>query len=644
MTTSYQKATKRSIFIGALLIPISSFWITNSEMVSGVTEITSTSLLIGAVFVLFLLVVANVLLEKIVPEHALSGAEMLVIFVMLNIGMSINGIGMFGFLVTALCNPFWYATPENGWHDFYPEIPNWFVPQSRDAIQHLYLGESTLYHSDHLKAWMIPVLVWSSFTFVLLWIMLCVNLLLRKRWLEHEQLSFPITTLPVEMSLRERRFSDYLKNRYLWFGLVIASLIQTNNTFQYYYPQLPYIKVKPFDISHLFSERPWNAVAGFPIAFHPCVIGLTYFIPLDISFSCWFFFLFRKGQQVLAAAISTGGGSVWGPSGRYPAIAEQGVGAWIGLALLSLWIGRKHLFQTLSFAWSGKASDEPIHLRYAWLGLILGIIALVAFCSFAGLNTIIATIFILLFLLYMIGLTRIRSEGGVIWNFGPWINPPQLMVHLAGSRLLNPRDLTILSYLQWFNLDYRCAVMPHQLEGLRIAHVGKVRMKSMFYLIILAMVIGIVAAYWNILRMYYIKGAGTPYVNQWRTDMGLMPYRQLRAWLDYPADSGLASLPYISGGMLATFLLMFLRTNFLWWPIHPIGFAVGHSFIIDLIWMPMCVSWCLKKIVLQYGGIRAYRRSMPFFIGLLLGDYLSGCIFSLIGVIFDIPMYRVFPN
>ena len=644
MTTSYQKATKRSIFIGALLIPISSFWITNSEMVSGVTEITSTSLLIGAVFVLFLLVVANVLLEKIVPEHALSGAEMLVIFVMLNIGMSINGIGMFGFLVTALCNPFWYATPENGWHDFYPEIPNWFVPQSRDAIQHLYLGESTLYHSDHLKAWVIPVLVWSSFTFVLLWIMLCVNLLLRKRWLEHEQLSFPITTLPVEMSLRERRFSDYLKNRYLWFGLVIASLIQTNNTFQYYYPQLPYIKVKPFDISHFFSERPWNAVAGFPIAFHPCVIGLTYFIPLDISFSCWFFFLFRKGQQVLAAAISTGGGSVWGPSGRYPAIAEQGVGAWIGLALLSLWIGRKHLFQTLSFAWSGKASDEPIHLRYAWLGLILGIIALVAFCSFAGLNTIIATIFILLFLLYMIGLTRIRSEGGVIWNFGTWINPPQLMVHLAGSRLLNPRDLTILSYLQWFNLDYRCAVMPHQLEGLRIAHVGKVRMKSMFYLIILAMVIGIVAAYWNILRMYYIKGAGTPYVNQWRTDMGLMPYRQLRAWLDYPADSGLASLPYISGGMLATFLLMFLRTNFLWWPIHPIGFAVGHSFIIDLIWTPMCVSWCLKKIVLQYGGIRAYRRSMPFFIGLLLGDYLSGCIFSLIGVIFDIPMYRVFPN
>ncbi|MFC1719269.1 DUF6785 family protein, partial [Candidatus Poribacteria bacterium] len=121
--------TKRAILIGLLLIPLSSFWITNSEMVTGVTEITSTSLLIGAVFILFLLVLGNVLLEKVVPRHALTGAEMLTIYVMLTIGMS-NGIGMFGFLVTALCNPYWYATPENSWGDFFPHIPSWFAPQS----------------------------------------------------------------------------------------------------------------------------------------------------------------------------------------------------------------------------------------------------------------------------------------------------------------------------------------------------------------------------------------------------------------------------------------------------------------------------------------------------------------------------------
>ena len=636
--------TKRAIFIGLLLIPLSAFWISNSEMVTGVTEITSTSLLIGAVFILFVLVLINVFLEKILPRYALTGAEMLTIYVMLTIGMSINGIGMFGFLVTALCNPFWYATPENAWSDFHPAIPSWFVPQSKEAIKHLYLGESTFYRADHFNAWLTPILTWSVFTFVLLWMLLCVNVLLRKRWLEQEQLAFPITTLPIEMSLRERRFTDYLKNRYLWVGFLIAASIQTNNTLQYYYPQLPYIKVKPFDIGYLFNERPWNAIGGFPIAFHPCVIGLTYFIPLDVSFSCWFFYLFRKGQQVLAVMISTGGGSVWGPTARYPAIAEQGVGAWLGLALMTLWIGRRHFAETIKNAWRGGASDEPIHERYAWLGLIGGFGFMVAFCRLAGMNFIVPTIFFALYLLYMVGLTRIRAEGGTIWNFGPYINPQNLMVHLAGSRSLNPTNLTVLACLQWFNLEYRCAVMPHQLEGLRIARAAKIRSRSMFWVIVLAMIVGIIAAYWNVLRMYYVKGAGTPHVNLWRTRMGLIPYRQLRAWLDYPTESGLGSLPFIGGGMLTTFLLMFLRTYFLRWPLHPIGYAVGHSFIIDLIWMPMCVSWILKKLILQYGGIRAYRRAMPFFIGLLLGDYVSACIFSIIGVIFDIPMYRVFPN
>lgn len=636
--------TKRSILIGLLLIPLSSFWISNSEMVTGVTEITSTSLLIGAVFILFLLVLGNVLLEKIIPRHALTGAEMLTIYVMLTIGMSINGIGMFGFLVTALCNPYWYATPENEWANFYAHIPGWFVPEGKTAISNLYLGESTFHQMDHIRAWAAPLITWGVFTFVLLWMMMCVNVLLRKRWLEQEQLAFPITTLPVEMSLRERRFTDYLKNRYLWIGFIIAAAIQTNNTLQYYYPQLLYIKVKPFDIGYLFKERPLNAIGGFPIAFHPCVIGLTYFIPLDVSFSCWFFFLFRKAQQVFGAMLGTGGGGAWSATARYPAIAEQGIGAWLGIAFLTLWMGRRHFLNTIKKTWQGGSSEEPLHERYAWLGIVVSFIFMVFFCRTAGMTILVSIIFFVLFLLYMIGLTRIRSEGGTIWNFGPYINPQNLMMTLGGSKAFHANNLTVLAYLNWFNLEYRCAVMPHQLEGLRIAQAAKIRSKSMFWVIMLAVFVGIISAYWNVLRMYYSKGAATPNVNLWRTNMGLIPYRQLSAWLDYPSEPNFASIPFIMGGMFVTFMLMFLRTHLLWWPLHPLGYALGNSFNMDLIWMPMCVSWLMKKLILQYGGIRAYRNAMPLFIGLLLGDYVSGCVFSLIGVIYDIPMYRVFPN
>jgi hypothetical protein len=307
-------------------------------------------------------------------------------------------------------------------------------------------------------------------------------------------------------------------------------------------------------------------------------------------------------------------------------------------------MARRHIFDTVKKAARGGDSSEPIHERYAWLGLVLGMGFMIGFSWVAGMTLGIAAVFFVLFMFYMIGLTRIRSEGGTIWHFGPYINPPGLLVHLLGSRMLRPNNLTILAYLEWFNLEFRCAGMPHQLEGFRIARDARIRLRSMFMAIVLATIVGIIAAYWNVLRMYYIKGAATPHVNLWRTNMGLRPYFRLRAWLDYPSSGSFDSIPYLAVGMLGTFLLMFLRTHFLWWPFHPLGYAVGHSFIIDLIWMPMCISWILKKLILQYGGIQAYRGAMPFFIGLLLGDYVIACLFSIAGVVLDIPMYRVFPN
>lgn len=636
----------RAIIIGSLLIPVACFWVTNSEMVTGVTEITSTALLIGAVFILFVLVLLNLLLEQFAPKYALSGAEMLIIYVMFTLAMNINGIGMFGFLTTALCNPYWYETPENSWSDFYPYIPDWFAPQSQDAIRDFYLGESSLYTKEHLSAWITPIATWSIFTLVLLFVMLCLNVILRRRWIDQEHLAFPIAVLPIEMSVRERRFSDYLKNRLLWIGFTVPVIIQSINSLQFHFPSLPYIKVKPFDIGYLFSTRPWNAIGWLPIAFHPCVIGLTYFIPLDVSFSCWFFYLFRKIERILAVVMGTSG---TGAMSRFPAIAEQGTGAWIGLTLIALWIGRNHIFAALKSAFVLNSSslddqNEPLSYRLAFIGLFVGFSFLVFFAYFAGMTAWVAIAFFGLFFVYMIALTRIRAKGGVIWNFGPYINPVELLTRITGTRILGNTNLTVLAYLQWFNLDYRCAVMPHQLEGFKIGQAAKVNMRKLGYLIIWAVILGIISAYWNVLHMYYARGAATSNVNPWRINMGLIPYRRLRHWFDYPSSFDLSGINFIGGGILTVFFLSFMRSRFLWWIFHPIGYAVANTFIIDLIWMPMFVSWIIKAVIIRYGGLKMYRRGLPFFIGLILGDYVIACLWSIAGVILDIPMYRVFPN
>ena len=272
-----------------------SFWVSNSEMVTSVTEITCTSLLMGAVFVLFVLTLLNSLLEKFLPKAALKGPELLVIYVMITLAMAINGIGMFGFMAPSLVAPFWFDTPENEWAAFHRYIPDWFAPQDRYVVRNFFLGDSTLFSSQHLKAWAVPILTWSIFTFVLLFMMLCLNVLVRKQWMDHERLAFPVATIPLEMALRGGTTLAFFRHKLFWIGFTIPVIMQSMNTLHFFYPPIPYIRfIKAFDIGHFFTEKPFNAIGYLPISFYPTVIGLTYLMPLDVSFSCWFFFLVKK--------------------------------------------------------------------------------------------------------------------------------------------------------------------------------------------------------------------------------------------------------------------------------------------------------------------------------------------------------------
>ena len=63
--------------------------------------------------------------------------------------------------------------------------------------------------------------------------------------------------------------------------------------------------------------------------------------------------------------------------------------------------------------------------------------------------------------------------------------------------------------------------------------------------------------------------------------------------------------------------------------------------MIDDYWFTMVLSSTIKLIVLRQGGVRAYRKSIPFFLGLVLGEYFVACGWALLGVIVGKPMYIV---
>jgi hypothetical protein len=52
----------------------------------------------------------------------------------------------------------------------------------------------------------------------------------------------------------------------------------------------------------------------------------------------------------------------------------------------------------------------------------------------------------------------------------------------------------------------------------------------------------------------------------------------------------------------------------------------------------------LKTVVLRYGGMRLYRRTLPFFLGLILGDYIVPGLWFLFGWSIRTQMYMTFPH
>ena len=98
----------------------------------------------------------------------------------------------------------------------------------------------------------------------------------------------------------------------------------------------------------------------------------------------------------------------------------------------------------------------------------------------------------------------------------------------------------------------------------------------------------------------------------------------------------------MAAGFGISLLLTWCRTQFIGWPLHPMAYALTASWSIHWVWMPMFIAWVLKGAMLRYGGLRSYRHSLPFFYGLILGESLVGCSWSLIGLLFHVPSYSFF--
>ncbi|MGC4045081.1 MAG: hypothetical protein QM758_14920 [Armatimonas sp.] len=632
-----RSVTFRILLIGLVLIFVNAYWVIQVEGIWHSNHASAMSLFWNSIFFLLLLVLFNIfVMKRFWPKKALTQGELIVAYVMMNIATALAGHdslqlgipGMQGFTI-------WFQAQNagNGFDKFNHYFPDWIMVKDLDILRPVYYGSATklLYTKQHLLAWAVPVAVWSGFILALGTVMICLNVFIRKQWMESEKLSYPIVQLPMAMTEGGGTVA-FFRQKTFWAGMLVGIGLDVWNGLATLYPQIPLIPVRhdygPYDLGKYVTSPPWNAMGSVPMPLYPFIVALGYFLPLDLCFSLWFFYLVKLGLNVLAAYI----GIVPRPLSTFPYLTQQSFGAWGMIVLTTLWAARGHLKRVWITIWEPKSaealddSDEPLRYRTAaWL-MVIALAYLIGFCLLAGMSWgIVLGIFAFYFLLSL-GITRLRAElGPPAHEMAGNLNAPQFLTMLFGTQAVGGANIAMMSLFWWFTgRGYRTHPMPCQLEAMKMSNQAQTSPKGMGFAMAFALFFGALASYWAGLHLQYTAGVNV------MTDHNWGQFQQTRSWVENPLPPDTGGMIATGFGALAALGMSIMRSRFVGWPLHPAGYAIALTFGAEYYWSCLVLAWILKWGILKFGGLKLNRMVLPFMFGLILGEYATGAFWSLL--------------
>jgi hypothetical protein len=622
--------TWRAVLLGLLLIPLATRWLVQIEYIRYSDTPTIPALFFHCVAALVLLVGLNGIVRRVWPKVAFSSVELLTVYTMIVIGSNLCGHDVLQILFTTIVWLVPRSTAENHWADLIqPNVPKILLPKPGPALDYLFLGNSDLYSTGYWKIWLVPLGIWTLFVLMLAGTMFCVASLLRKQW-DHERLTYPLQEIPLAIA---QPGGALFRQPLFWIGAGLAAGIQFLNLAHILWPVVPSIPLAPQYFTA--PSLPWSAAGSIPICYYPFAVGITFLLPTQLAFSCWFFFVFTRLELVATAAM---GFQMTGDS--FPYIAQQSGGAYLGFAVFSLYAARHHLAAAYRQAVHGDGEDdsgEPLSYRVAFAGTVLGSAGLLLFLVAMGMRWFVAGAYLILFFGLVLCVSRLRSEVGLpsieLYQRGA----DDMLLRTFGGSAFTRRELSAESLLFFMNRTHRQFPMMHHFDQLRVGKRSGADLRRYAGVILLATVAGTVCAFWSLLHELYRLGLASAHMTGpagWA--FGNDPWNRLASWINSPEPRDLGAVAAYGVGFAVTGLLAWLRTTFLWWPLHPAGYVVGSSFALMRLWLPLFASWLLKSLILRYGGLSGYRKALPFFLGLVVGEFTAGFIRTILDLSFGL--------
>ena len=576
----------------------------------------------GALFFFACVIFANIAVAFLGRRLALSKPDLVLIYCMLLMAVTVPTWGLMFFLIGTIVYPFYFATPENRFEDlFFDHIPQWMVPRDPEAIKGYYEG---LPRGAPIpwEVWVEPMAWWLGLAAVMGFMLICLSSILHRQWSTHERLAYPMMQLPQGMLAGEEggvsKFAPLFRNPVMWVGFSLPFIYLTMKGLNFHFPFLP---------DPDLDSDPWvlRGSVYLPIRVVFAYIGFFYLASLDLTFSVWFFFLFYKIQEGIfnvfgVASTERLSGYEWPPIAD---LVHQQTGAAIVFILFGLWSARAHLRDVMRSAWNPRNGvddrEELLRYRTAVAGLLASFAAIGFWLWRSGVPGLYVPVLLVVSIVFFVLVARVVATAGVPTTRSP-IVPAYFVISGFGTSMLGTKGLVALTFTFIWQGESRTSPMVAASNGLKLAESVKGSKKRLFWGLMIALAASMLASLYTTLELAYSNGAVNLPLLQlagghcWPQIGGTanaMPEANMRGWL------------FRGIGGAFEFLLMWGQHRWHWWPLHPIGFAVAFGWLTSSVWFSALIAWILKAVILHVGGGKLFLTLKPFFLGLILGEVLT---------------------
>ena len=157
------------------------------------------------------------------------------------------------------------------------------------------------------------------------------------------------------------------------------------------------------------------------------------------------------------------------------------------------------------------------------------------------------------------------------------------------------------------------------MQSFKLASDRGINARKLIWLIFAVIAITMVMGFYMNVMLGYKNGGLS--LNSWFAVAGAQaPANNSKEMIEGVRDANYLNAVWLALGGLVTYGMIVARSRLLWFPLHPIGYLMCLSYPMYTLWFSIFLGWLCKVLISRFGGTDTYRKMIPLFLGLALGD------------------------